>query len=69
MSMLALPNRHGWCVEYEEERIISSRNGEPESIKKVPNILFRATKEEADKLAEELKAKGRTVYMVTECIY
>ena len=69
MSYLAMPHNHGWVVCYTEMRTFPERNGRPEYTKEVGNSCYFKTREEAWKKAEELKAKGKKIKMVTECIY
>lgn len=69
MSYLALPHRSGWAVLYREMRTIPARNGRPEYTKEVDDSCYFRTREEADRKAEELKARGATIRMITEAIY
>ena len=69
MSYLALPHRSGWAVLYREMRTIPARNGRPGYTKEVDDSCYFRTREEADRKAEELKARGATIRMITEAIY
>ena len=62
-----MPHTPGWAVLYKTT--IPARNGRPERTLEVNDSCFFKTKEEAEKKAEELKAKGATIRMITECIY
>lgn len=69
MSYLAMPHNQGWAVLYREMRTIPARNGRPEHTLEVNDSCYFKTKAEAEKKAEELKARGATIRMITECIY
>ena len=64
-----MPHRSGWAVLYREMRTIPARNGRPEYTKEVDDSCYFRTREEADRKAEELKARGATIRMITEAIY
>lgn len=69
MSYLVMPHRKGWAVMYREMRTFPARNGRPEYTKQVDDSCYFKTKAEAETKAEELKARGATIRMITECIY
>ena len=69
MSYLAMPHNKGWAVLYKTMRTLPARNGKPERTLEVNDACFFKTKEEAEKKAEELKANGATIRMITETIY
>ena len=69
MSYLAMPHTPGWAVLFREIRTFPARNGRPEYTKEVDDSCYFKTQEEAEKKADELKARGATIRMITECIY
>ena len=69
MSYLALPHTPGWIVMFREERTFPARNGRPEYRKEVDSSCCFRRKEDAEKKAEELKARGATIRGITECIF
>ena len=69
MSYLALPHTPGFAVMYREMRTFPARNGRPEYTKEVNDSCYFKTREEADKKAEELKARGATIRGITECFF
>lgn len=69
MSYLAMPHTPGYAVMYRETRTFPARNGRPEYTKEVADSCYFKTREEAEKKAEELKAKGCTIRGIVECIF
>ena len=70
MSYLVMPHNRGWAVLYREMRTFPARNGRTETItKEVDDSCYFKTKEEAERAAEALKAKGATIRGITEAIY
>ena len=69
MSYLVMPHTPGYAVMYREMRTFPARNGRPEYQKEVADSCYFKTREEAEKKAEELKAKGATIRGITECIF
>jgi hypothetical protein len=62
-SMLVLPSRDGWCVEYESDDV-SKRTG-----KKIwREVLCTTNKEKAEAKLSELEKEGKNARML-QCIF
>lgn len=69
MSYLVMPHNKGYAVMYKEMRTFPARNGRPEYTKEVSDSCYFKTREEAERAAEALQARGATIRGITEAIY
>lgn len=64
--ILKPPNREGYTVVYYTGEVGELKNG---GIRKVQKSCICTTEEERDKKAKELKAEGKEIFLITECMY